>query len=294
MAVVQTWGQRWASDSFYDHHPPGAHFSTAPMHHDRIAARIAARIRQVASPDRVLEVIEVGAGDGALITAVAQDLRATGITLDAHALDLQPKPPDLDPGITWHHRDVRTAPLPRTPGSQPFLIAHEFLDDLPCEVLELDPEPHIMVANDDGTLVRGPALSDSDACTALHLDVPEILDWVHRWWPLGPQRQRIEVGIEREHTWRRLVHQIRGGMAFAIDYGHLLAERRVGTWDGGTLAGYRHHQLVAPRLDGQTNVTAHVAFDALAHATGAPCTIRRHSATDFLTLVVDMTGSPDA
>jgi len=37
-----------------------------------------------------------------------------------------------------------------------------------------------------------------------------------------------------------------------------------------------------------------VAFDALAHATGEPCTIRRHSATDFLTLEVDMTGSPDA
>jgi SAM-dependent MidA family methyltransferase len=292
MAVVQTWGQRWASDPFYQRNAPGTHFSTAPMHHDRIAERIADRIRQVANRD--IEVIEVGAGNGALITAVVRHLRDLGLTPRAHALDLQPPPAHLDPMITWHRGDVRIHPLPRTQQHQPFLIAHEFLDDLPCEVIELDAEPHIMLANDDGTLERGPALSDAAACAALNMDVPGILDWIQRWWPLGQPMQRIEVGIERDRIWRSLVQQVRGGMAFAIDYGHVFAERRVGTWDAGTLAGYRDHQLTSPRLDGQTNVTAHVAFDALAHATGEPCTIRRHSATDFLTLEVDMTGSPDA
>lgn len=292
MAVVQTWGQRWASDRFYDHHAPGTHFATAPMHHDRIAARIAERIHRIA--DGNVEVIEVGAGDGALLSAVVGHLRERGLTPIAHAVDLQPAPADLDPAIIWHRRDVHGQPLPRTRHHQPFLIAHEFLDDVPCEVIEFEDEPHIMLATDDGLLERGPALSDTAACTALAVDVRSTLDWINRWWPLGPPMQRIEVGIDRDRIWRQLVDQVRGGVAFAIDYGHIFAERRAGTWDAGTLAGYRHHHLVAPRLDGATNVTAHVAFDALAHATGAPCTIRRHSATDFLTLEVDLTGSPDA
>ena len=49
----------------------------------------------------------------------------------------------------------------------------------------------------------------------------------------------------------------------AIDYGHVLEERRP------TLTGYRGGRQVPPVPDGSCDLTAHVAVDACAFATGA-------------------------
>ncbi len=59
------------------------------------------------------------------------------------------------------------------------------------------------------------------------------------------------------------------GLAVAVDYGHVQADRRT------TLTGYRNGQQVPPVPDGSCDLTAHVAVDACAAATGARLTTQR-------------------
>ena len=63
--------------------------------------------------------------------------------------------------------------------------------------------------------------------------------------------------------WAAAVARVRRGLAVAVDYGHVAATRRP------TLTGYRAGRQVAPVPDGSCDLTAHVAVDSCAAATGA-------------------------
>ena len=69
------------------------------------------------------------------------------------------------------------------------------------------------------------------------------------------------------------VARVDRGLAVAIDYGHVQAERRT------TLTGYRGGQQVPPVPDGSCDLTAHVAVDACAAATGARLMTQRAALT---------------
>jgi SAM-dependent MidA family methyltransferase len=90
--------------------------------------------------------------------------------------------------------------------------------------------------------------------------------WLDRWWPPVPGG-RAEIGAPRDEAWRAAVSAIGRGLALAVDYGHLAADRP----PLGTLTGYRAGRQVPPVPDGSCDLTAHVAFDAVrdAAATGA-------------------------
>ncbi|MCW2778264.1 MAG: uncharacterized protein JWN17_1989, partial [Frankiales bacterium] len=96
--------------------------------------------------------------------------------------------------------------------------------------------------------------------------------WVRRWWPGGG---RAEVGAPRDAAWAQAVGQVQRGLAVAVDYGHLLADRRP------TLTGYRGGRQVDPVPDGSCDLTAHVALDACAAATGARLLTQRDALRDL-------------
>ncbi|WP_084752168.1 SAM-dependent methyltransferase [Micromonospora avicenniae] len=73
---------------------------------------------------------------------------------------------------------------------------------------------------------------------------------------------RAEIGRTRDEAWAEAVRHVDRGLALAVDYGHLTAERPV----GGTLTGYRGGRQVTPVPDGSCDVTAHVAMDSVASA----------------------------
>ncbi|MCW2501599.1 MAG: hypothetical protein JWN87_3275, partial [Frankiales bacterium] len=81
-----------------------------------------------------------------------------------------------------------------------------------------------------------------------------------QWWPNG---SRVEDGSARDDAWAQALSRVRRGAAVAIDYGHSRADRRA------TLTGYRSGRQVPPVPDGSCDLTAHVALDACAAATGA-------------------------
>jgi SAM-dependent MidA family methyltransferase len=83
-----------------------------------------------------------------------------------------------------------------------------------------------------------------------------------RWWPLSVPGTRAEIGRPRDEAWAGAVGTVEQGAALAVDYGHLASARP----PLGTLTAFRNGREVPPVPDGSCDLTAHVAFDALADA----------------------------
>jgi SAM-dependent MidA family methyltransferase len=150
--------------------------------------------------------------------------------------------------------DLATAEVPyrwldTLPDVHGLLVANEWLDAVPLDVVE------------DGRLV----LVDSDGTESYGKPVES--EWAARWWPTG----RAEIGASRDLAWTEAVARVTRGAAVAIDYGHTVEARRP------TLTGYRAGKQVRPVPDGSCDLTAHVALDSCAAATGAVLLTQREA-----------------
>jgi SAM-dependent MidA family methyltransferase len=155
--------------------------------------------------------------------------------------------------------------VPRVPDA--LVVAWELLDVVPCPVLEVDADgvPRVVVVDAAGRERTGPPAVAAD------------LAWCAAWWPPEglEEGDRIEVGRTRDTTWASLVAAVAiagGGLLLAVDYGHDRGSRPA----PGSLSGFRAGRAVPPRPDGSTDVTAHVALDAVAaagEAAGATATL---------------------
>jgi SAM-dependent MidA family methyltransferase len=137
------------------------------------------------------------------------------------------------------------------------LFANEWLDNVPLDVLF---DGLVVEVTKDGEERLGPAADD------------ELLEWVTRWWP---RSRRVEVGLTRDRAWSQAVARVRRGAAVAVDYGHTVRDRRT------SLTGYVDGRQVAPVPDGTCDLTAHVALDSCAAATGARLTTQREALTQL-------------
>jgi SAM-dependent MidA family methyltransferase len=185
---------------------------------------------------------------GGAARPLAERVRLVGV-------EVAGRPAGLDAAIGW----MGAVP----DGIVGLLIATEWLDNVPLDVAEVD---------EDGTVRR--VLVDPDGTESLGGRVdPADLFWLARWWPLDaePAGTRAEIGWPRDLAWADAVGAVRRGCALAVDYGHLRAARP----PFGTLTGYRDGRQVNPVPDGRSDVTAHLAVDAVAAAAGTPYTLRR-------------------
>lgn len=121
------------------------------------------------------------------------------------------------------------------------LLATEWLDNVPLDLAE-----------NGRYLWDGEPVSAADA------------DWLSRWWPSASGT--VEIGRSRDLAWAAAVGKLRAGVALAVDYGHLSGTRP----SAPTVTGFRDGREVSPAFDGSTDITAHVAMDAVAAATGLP------------------------
>ena len=209
----------------------------------RLLERVDAALRQ----PRVLDIVDVGAGRGELLTTLHALLPARlADRARLTAVEVAPRPAELPPEIAWR-RDVPQ-------GIVGLLVATEWLDNVPLDVADLD----------DAGRLRKVLVDPASGAEELGglVDAADLF-WLRRWWP---RPGRVEIGWPRDTAWADAVHQMRRGWALAVDYGHLRAERPV----HGTLTGYRAGRQVRPVPDGSCDVTAHVAIDAAAAAAGTP------------------------
>ncbi len=228
---------------------PAAHFRTSVHAARRFAlalARLAGKVDAALGHPPRFDLVDIGAGSGELlaeIVAVAGGSLPAG-RLHPVAVEVAPRPDELHPAVEW--RD--TLPDEITG----MVVANEWLDNVPLDVVELTAD--------------GPRLVAVDPCTGGETPgpVPTAADteWLERWWPLREPGDRAEVGWPRCLAWASVVRRLRGGLALAVDYAH----EREGRPPYGTLTGYRDGRCVSPVPDGSCDITAHVALDACADA----------------------------
>ncbi len=221
---------------------PRGHFRTSVHASPAFAGlmrRLLVRVDEALGHPDPFPVVDVGAGRGELLAAIAPHRADFGGRLRLTGVDLAGRPDGLPPEIAW------TDSVPD--GIVGALIATEWLDNVPCDVAEAGSSGFRYVLTDDSL---GPAVSAEDAA------------WLARWYPPLPPGARAEAGRARDLAWASAVRAVSRGVAVAVDYGHV----RDGRPRDGTLTGYRDGRQVPPRADGSTDITAHVAMDAVAEA----------------------------
>jgi len=249
----------YGPDGFFLHHAPADHFRTSatasPVFAEAVR-RLAGLVDDALGHPDPFDLVDVGAGRGELLAAlpdVPARWRLTGV-------DLAPGPG----GMRWSTQ---------VPALEGLLLANEWLDDVPVEVLF---DGRVVLVDQAGTESLGDAASAAD------------LAWAQRWWPQG---RRVEVGRSREQAWGDAVAQVRRGLAVAVDYGHVLGDRDVFFDRRPTLTGFRDGRQVPPLPDGSCDLTAHVALDAIAAVAGGRVVSQRDA---LLRLGVDATPPPRA
>jgi SAM-dependent MidA family methyltransferase len=252
---VVTWRDAW-QEALYGAHGfyraprgPAGHFTTAT--HGDLGGVLARALGTFADQHGLTRVVDVGAGRGELLSHLAgarPDLALTGV-------DVVARPAGLPASVGWV-RSPGGAALPEhedlTEMADVLVVAHEWLDVVPCTVAEVDDSGVLRVVQVDpatgaerlGEPVTGPELT-----------------WVHEHWPATTPGERVEVGLDRDRAWAELLGRIHSGVAVAVDYGHRAGERPA----HGTLAAYRSGHPDAPVPDGTCDLTAHVAMDTLDH-----------------------------
>jgi SAM-dependent MidA family methyltransferase len=198
--------------------------------------RLAARVDDALGAPPDFAVVDVGAGGGELLAALADVVPARWTLV---GVDVAARPPSLPTTVAWSNQ----AP-DRISG---LLIATELLDVIPVDVVEAtESGPRLIDVSLAGEESLGDVVSGKDT------------EWLRRWWPLESVGDRAEVGWPRDEEWRSLTARVERGAAVAVDYAADPA-RDV----AGTLTGYRDGRQVVPIPDGSCDITAHVRFDSL-------------------------------
>lgn len=280
LRVEHAWLDSWtqANRDFYASHHAERHFQT-PVHASTRTAHIVANLLStVEELTTDLVVIDIGSGSGELLrqlsSLVPESTKLMGV-------DRRPRPSDLPTSISWQQRELDEGDSEIFESAESvngILVAHEFLDDVACPIVELDDQmrPRVVLVDPaTGAEDLGPLLEDPAAERYLgNTTRVEASDWLTRWWPPTRPLARREIGTTRDRVWRSLTRTIDNGYCVAIDYAHSREDRARGVWDAGTIKGFANGVPQSAVPNGSVNITAHVALDACA---GPRSTIHRQS-----------------
>lgn len=258
----------YGADGFFRRSAPADHFRTSalvgPIFTDALLA-VVARVDEALHRPETLDVVDIGAGRGELLTALLT--RAQPYLRDRLrpvAVEVGVRPDDLEPAIGW-----RASPPDAITG---VLLATEWLDNVPLDIVEQDDADHPEAdhheadhheAERSDKLTWRYVLVAPDGTESLG-EIPDAADlaWLDEWWPDGI---RAEIGRPRDAAWADAVSRVSRGLALTIDYGHLRHTRP----PLGTLAAFQHGRSATPVPDGSVDLTAHIAADAVERAGSA-------------------------
>jgi SAM-dependent MidA family methyltransferase len=303
------WHQAWQQalygpDGFYRRPAgPAGHFRTA-CHAG--AGVLAGALTRLADEAGCTGIVDVGAGRGELLTALAQleaaarpepelpddlpeDLFAgsgagDGVEgrLRLHGVEMVERPANLPDAVGW---SSGLDALPDDVLNGALVIAWELLDVVPVPIAAIgtDGVPRILLVDPaTGDEHPGPPLTALESA------------WCARWWPStdAGRDARVEIGTTRDALWAGLVKRVagtpRGGLLLAVDYDHEADHRPA----EGSLSAFRGGRAVPPVPDGSCDLTTHVALDAVAAAgerAGATSSVLLRQRTALRALGVAMT-----
>ncbi|HET8614088.1 MAG TPA: SAM-dependent methyltransferase [Actinomycetales bacterium] len=277
------WDVAW-HDALYGEHgfyraaAASAHFRTSVHASPLLASALVGLARGCG----LSRVVDVGSGRGELLSAMAD----AHPDLDLVGVDVVGRPAGVAPGVRWL-RSPGGALLPdELDVHRSLVVAHEWLDDVPCPVAQVDDQRRWRAVHVD------PATGEERLGPPVDRDHEA---WLTTWWPAAEPRYRAEVGLPRDNAWARLVAAADGGVLLAVDYAHQREDRP----PRGSLVGHRDGRVVPPVPDGSCDVTAHVAIDSVAQAgeaAGATQTVltSQHAALRSLGVTAELPGSSSA
>lgn len=198
------------------------HFTTSIDIGDHVARFVLGRCQAAAQRHAITDpwIVDVGSGSGRLLAQLL-DLGFPGERL--LGVDVRPAP---DLPVQWI-QGVAPDCLPRVRG---LVIAHEFLDDVPADVVRDGRVEYV-----DGSL--GPPAS------------PEQLEWAARWG-------EGVCGVSRDDAWAAIVGRVEVGEAIAVDYtggltGQLRGRRTAAIPDGRDLSAGVDFRSLRSRTGGR-------------------------------------------
>jgi SAM-dependent MidA family methyltransferase len=237
----------------------------APLYGHTLARAAAAAL---AAPDD--EILEIGAGTGALAASLLEELERLG-RLPRRYLIVE-----LSPELRARSRDTLAARVPHLmervawlnglpPAVSGFVIGNEVLDAMPVHVVRAN------AGENTGSIEEaGVALGASGAFEWAYRPAAGEVARVARALAL-PDGYTTEIGLVASAFVASLTRTIERGVALFIDYGFPRREYYHPQRNRGTLmCHYRHRAHDDPFfLPGLQDITAHVDFTAIAEAARA-------------------------
>ncbi len=202
------------------------HFVTSIGVGDHVARVILDRCHAAAIRHGIQDpwIVDVGAGDGRLLG----QLIGLGFPPDRLlGVDVRAAPPDLP--VTW----IQGIAPDCVPTVRGLLLAHEFLDDIPVDVVD-----------------RGYVLTTSGR--QARSVTPAEMRWLQTW----SSGQPGVLGLRRDEVWAALVGKVSAGEAIAVDF------------MGGTPVGHRRGRRMPPGVSAGVDLCAGVDLRACRARTG--------------------------
>ncbi len=233
----------------------GSDFVTAPEMSALFGRALARQLKQAMDASGCRDVLEFGAGSGALAAQLIAELDALGAGLARYRIvelsaDLRER--QRERLAHWEGRVDWLDALP--PGLEAVVIGNEVLDAMPVQLLAFDGQ----VWRERGVVSQGDgfAFEDRDTRQRPPLEtglVPGTVTEIH------PQAEAFIATLART---------LRRGAAFFIDYGFPETEYYHPQRRGGTLMCHQAHRADADPLVavGDKDITAHVNFTGIALA----------------------------
>lgn len=233
----------------------GSDFVTAPEMSPLFGRALARQIAQALQASGCRDVVEFGAGSGALAAQLIAELDALGAGLARYRIV------ELSADLRQRQRE-RLAPwagrvdwLDALPAElEAVVIGNEVLDAMPVQLLAFDGQAW----RERGVVPAGEGFAFEDRASPLRPPVeagfvPGTVTEIH------PQGEAFIATLART---------LRRGAAFFIDYGFPEAEYYHPQRHGGTLMCHQAHQADADPLVavGDKDITAHVNFTGIALA----------------------------
>ena len=259
----------------------GAHLSgdfvTAPQLTPLFGQTLARQIAEVLKQTNTTQVLEFGAGSGALAQDILEALDAQGLIVDYFILEVSAdlKHRQQERLSRW---GTRVQWLERTPEQfAGCVVANEVLDAMPVDMFRWTEDGALQIRGVKSVASRntasGSAASESSAQDSVFEDRPASDALTHvmqNRMPALPD-YRSEINLQAEAWISNLGAWLTHGAALLIDYGFPRHEYYHPQRHRGTLMCHIQHRahddvFLAPGLQ---DITAHVDFTAIAHAAQA-------------------------
>jgi SAM-dependent MidA family methyltransferase len=237
-------------------------FVTAPEVSPLYGRTLARQVAQVLDASHP-EVLEVGAGSGALAAAILAELETVGALPERYLIL------ELSPDLRSRSRDTLAARVPHLlervawlnqlpPSFRGCIIGNEVLDAMPVHrfVRSHGESLEAFVHRGDGGFIE----RDHQASDELRAAADRL--------PLPDDDYRTEVQLVACGFIRSIADMLEKGVALFVDYGFPRHEYYHPQRSRGTLmCHYRHHAHADPYyLPGLQDITSHIDFSAIAEA----------------------------